>query len=41
MANPEQQSKGEGRKQSFLAMAGLIGAFGPGPSQAQSVKNLS
>ena len=30
MANHEQQSKREDRKQSFLAMAGLIGAFGAG-----------
>lgn len=30
MANHEQQSKREQRKQSFLAMAGLIGTFGAG-----------
>lgn len=30
MANHEQQSKREDRKQSFLAMAGLIGTFGAG-----------
>lgn len=30
MANHEQQSKREDRKQSFMAMAGLIGAFGAG-----------
>ena len=30
MANHEQQSKREDRKQSFLAMAGLIGKFGAG-----------
>lgn len=30
MANHEQQSKTEERKQSFLAMAGLIGTFGAG-----------
>jgi len=30
VANHEQQSKREDRKQSFMAMAGLIGAFGAG-----------
>jgi Arc/MetJ-type ribon-helix-helix transcriptional regulator len=30
VANHEQKSKREGRKQSFLAMAGLIGTFGAG-----------
>ena len=30
MANHEQQSKREERKQSFMAMAGLIGTFGAG-----------
>jgi hypothetical protein len=30
VANHEQQSKRENRKQSFLAMAGLIGTFGAG-----------
>jgi len=30
MANHEQPSKRESRKQSFMAMAGLIGAFGTG-----------
>lgn len=30
MANREHQSKREGRKQSFMAMAGLIGTFGAG-----------
>jgi len=30
MANHEQQGKREDRKQSFMAMAGLIGAFGAG-----------
>jgi len=30
VANHEQQSKREARKQSFLAMAGLIGTFGAG-----------
>src|SRR5690242_1057646 len=30
VANHEQQGKREDRKQSFMAMAGLIGAFGAG-----------
>ena len=37
MANHEQQSKREDRKQNFLAMAGLIGKFGAGAFEPQGI----
>lgn len=41
MANREQQSKREERKQSFMAMAGLIGKFGAGAFSGSKREKLS
>ena len=41
MANHEQQSKREERKQSFMAMAGLIGKFGAGAFSGSKREKLS
>ena len=41
MANREQQSKREERKQSFMAMAGLIGKFGAGAFSGSKPQKLT